>query len=193
MSDGCWKCTFYSLLNAYNTEMNQTVRPETFATWTQWNQTAATGSNINLYGDYQTAHTSALTAEYWYRWVNHQEETAEQRAERRRIQAQHDQRARDYAAVRKAAAERAERLLEACLTSGQREQLRKSGWFVVYSKSGRAYQIRRGRARNVVEVNTRRTYCCHPVDNVPDADTMLAQKLMIETQEDEFLRMANVS
>jgi hypothetical protein len=175
------------------------VRPETFATWTQWNQTAATAGNvINLYGDYQTAHTSALTAEswkaeYWYRWVNQQEETAEQRAERQRIQAQHDQRARDYAAVRKAAAERAERLLEACLTSGQREQLQKNGWFVVYSKSGRAYQIRRGRARNVVEVNTRRTYCCHPVDNVPDADTMLAQKLMIESQEDEFLRTANVS
>lgn len=96
-------------------------------------------------------------------------------------------------AARKAAAERAEKLLETCLTSGQRESLRKNGWFVVYTKSGRGYQIRRGRARNVIEVNTKRTYCCHPVDGVPDADTMLAQKLMLETQEDEFLRLANVS
>jgi hypothetical protein len=170
------------------------VRPETFATWTQWNHTAATTDNaINLYGDYQTAHTNALTAEYWYRWVNEQEETAEHRAERQRQTAAYEQQRRDIAAMRKSAAERAERLLEACLTSGQREQLQKTGWFVVYSKSGRGYQIRRGRARNVVEVNTRRTYCCHPVENVPDADTMLAQKLMIETQEDEFLRLANVS
>jgi len=173
------------------------MRPDTYATWVQWNenQTAASTANTitNLYGDYQTAHTQALTAEYWYRWVNEQEETAEQRAERRRVQAAMDQRSRDYAAARKAAAERAEKLLESCLTSEQRGQLAKHGWFTVVARSGRVYQIKRGRARNVIEMRTGRTYCCHPIDNVPDADTMLAQKMMLEVEEDEFLRMANVS
>jgi len=170
------------------------MHADTNAVWLTWNQnTAVTAGTTNVINPwYDEGTTAALTMD-WTRWVTQQEETAEQRVERQRRQADHEQRTRDYAAARKAAAERAEKLLEACLSSGQRESLRKSGWFVVYTKSGRAYQIRRGRARNVVEVNTKRTYCCHPVDGVPDADTMLAQKLMLEADEESFLRLANVS
>jgi hypothetical protein len=129
----------------------------THATWLQWNQTASTGNLVSAWNDplSVTEATDSAVTYYWNSWVQAQEETAEQRAQHRRWQAELDQRARDYAAVRKAAAERAERLLEACLTSSQRESLRKQGWFVVF--------------------------------------TMLAQKLMLETQEDEFLRLANVS
>lgn len=170
-----------------------TMHADTNTIWLLWNQnTAITAATSNLISPWASEGTTALTQD-WTRWVTVQEETAEQRAERRRFQAESEQRTRDYMAARKAAAARAEKLLETCLTSGQRESLRKNGWFVVYTKSGRGYQIRRGRARNVIEVNTKRTYCCHPVDGVPDADTMLAQKLMLETQEDEFLRLANVS
>lgn len=162
--------------------------------WLLWNQnTAITAATSNIVNPWYDEGTTASITQDWTRWVTLQEETAEQRVERQRRQAEQDQRTRDYAAARKAAAERAEKLLEACLTSGQRDSLQKNGWFVVYTKSGRGYQIRRGRARNVIEVSTRRTYCCHPVDNVPDADTMLAQKLMLESAEEEFLRLANVS
>jgi hypothetical protein len=94
---------------------------------------------------------------------------------------------------RRKAARNAPRSCSKPASSGQRESLRTNGWFVVYTKSGRAFQIRRGRARNIIEVNTKRTYCCHPVDNVPDADSMLSQKLLLETDEHEFLRLANVS
>jgi hypothetical protein len=172
------------------------MHAETQSTWLLWNEsTAITAATDTIVSPWQ--HTQAATAAtvqfYWNSWVGAQERTAEQRADDRRQRALIAERDRNYAAVRKAAAERAEKLLEACLTSGQRDQLKKNGWFVVHSKSGRAYQIRRGRARNIVEVNTRRTYCCHPIDNVPDADTMLAQKLMIESAEEDFLRLANVS
>jgi hypothetical protein len=34
-------------------------------------------------------------------------------------------------------------------------------------------------------------YCIHPRDAVPDEDTMLMQMLMLETNEQEFLRIAN--
>lgn len=38
-----------------------------------------------------------------------------------------------------------------------------------------------------------KTYCAHPNDQCPDADTMLAQKLMLENDETSFLRIANPS
>ena len=177
------------------------MHPDTNTAWLVWNDsTAITESSAITIGTVlASASTSvvAFTDAYWRTWIVEQEETAEQRAERGRRQAVADARARDLAAVRQAAMERAERLLEACLSLAQRDQFQSEGWFLVRSPSGRRYQIRRGRARNVIEVNMQgrrlRTLCCHPVDGVPDADTMLAQKLMLETQEDEFLRLANVS
>ena len=176
---------------------------ETQRIWLSWTS-ASTESTVYDHGANRllTAYTSqAITAAsnslYWTNWITHQEETAEQRAARRVADEQQQARARDMAAARKAAGERAERLLVACLSSAQRGELQTAGWFEVQSSRGRRYRIRRGRVRNVIEVDmlgrTLRTYCCHPFDGVPDADTMLAQKLMLETQEDEFLRLANVS
>jgi len=157
--------------------------------WLQAAQTAA----IDIMSAQSTGNTALRYYTEWDAWANLVEETAEQKAVRRRAEAVREQRTRDLQAARKAASDRAERLLEACLSTTQRDQLSSVGWFSVRAPSGRVYQIRRGRARNVVEMTTRRTYCCHPIDGVPDADTMLAQKLMIETQEEEFLRLANVS
>lgn len=164
-------------------------------TWTSGNAITASSLAplVPLVQDYTNATTSGALTLNWVQWVSQQEETAEQRTARRQAHEVACQRQRDFEAVRKAAGERAERLLVACLSSQQRGQLQAQGWFTVQGRSGRVFQIRRGRVRNVVEIATRRTYCCHPVDGVPDADTMLCQKLMIETQEDEFLRLANVS
>ena len=36
-----------------------------------------------------------------------------------------------------------------------------------------------------------RSFCIHPTERVPDADSMLAQKLMLETDHDRFLKTAN--
>lgn len=63
--------------------------------------------------------------------------------------------------------------------------------------TGRRYRIRLGRARNVDLVGpdgrVQRTYCCHPAEMVPNEDTMLAQLLMLRTEEEAFLSLANAS
>jgi hypothetical protein len=181
------------------------MHAETQRIWLSWTS-ASTASTVYDHGanrllltadSYVSQAVTASNSLYWTNWIAHQEETAEQRVARNVANEQWQARQRDMAAVRKAASERAERLLVACLSSAQRGELTTAGWFEVQSSRGRRYRIRRGRVRNVIEVDmlgrTLRTYCCHPFDGVPDADTMLAQKLMLETQEDEFLRLANVS
>lgn len=173
------------------------MHADTHTVWLAWSQSQTTAiTDPQIWTQESTANTAATMGDYlyyWPQWVQQQEENAEQRAERRRIQAEHDQITRNYAAARKAAGERAERLLEACLTTEQRDQLRKEGCFTVHGRSGNIYQVRRGHVRNVYELRARRTYCCHAHANLPDADHMLAQKLMIETSEPDFLRLANVS
>lgn len=96
---------------------------------------------------------------------------------------------------------RAEVLLREALNPKQREQLKVHGFFdleaVRPSGDRRIYRIRRGRSRNVQQITpdgqVLKTLCAHPVVDCPDADTMLAQKLWLETKEDEFLRLANHS
>lgn len=94
---------------------------------------------------------------------------------------------------REEAKERAQRLLVACLSEKQREEYERDRAFHVYA-GNRRYRIRTGRAGNVdliEEDRVRVIYCGHPIEDVPDEDTMLAQKLLIETDEEAFLEMAN--
>lgn len=77
--------------------------------------------------------------------------------------------------------------------------LEKNGWFDVRvpssDGSSRTYRIRRGVAGNVSllgpDGRAVKSFCAHP-DGVPSPDVMLSQKLMLETNEDMFLRIANV-
>ena len=101
---------------------------------------------------------------------------------------------------RKSARERAEVLLNEVLTPDQRQELKENGYFTLRlmdDKGTRFYRIYRGRSRNVQQVTEdgRRimTLCAHPNEHVPDADTIVAQKLMLMTNEQEFLRVANRS
>jgi len=99
------------------------------------------------------------------------------------------------------AREKAEILLREHLLPKQKEELSLHGHFHVeiIARSGerRRYRIERGRSRNIKQVTADgriiKTLCAHPVMDVPDADTMLAQKLYLEAEEDEFLRIANHS
>ncbi len=85
-------------------------------------------------------------------------------------------------------------LLKSCLTHTQLQQYEDNEWFLVQgNESGRVYQINRYLQMNVYaytdgERGTK--YCAVPVDHVPIEDHLLAQKLMIETEEEEFLRIA---
>lgn len=99
------------------------------------------------------------------------------------------------------ARDRAEKLLHEALSPIQLEDLKANGHFhlEVHSQNGdsRRYRIKRGRSRNVQQVDASgkvlKHFCIHPREAVPDADTMLAQKLWLETMEQEFLRIANHS
>jgi hypothetical protein len=86
---------------------------------------------------------------------------------------------------------RAEELLRSCLTEVQQSQLQRHGWFEVTAASGRAYRVYRGYAGNVISEGQR--FCIHGSPDLPDADQMLGQKLLIETDEATFLRIANAS
>lgn len=100
---------------------------------------------------------------------------------------------------RQRAIERAEILLQESLSPQQQEELSRCGFFTVATQlqngHPRIYQLRRGRVANILEVNAQghgvSRWCVHPRLDVPDADTLLAQKLWLENRPDELLAIAN--
>lgn len=98
---------------------------------------------------------------------------------------------------RKEADARAEQLLLDSLNPAQRVMYEQAKKFIVEGgETGTKYEIRHGRSVNIHRLDdsgkTVDRLCAHPVLDVPDGDTMLAQKLMLETCERDFLRIANV-
>lgn len=98
---------------------------------------------------------------------------------------------------RKDADARAEQLLLDSLNLAQRVMYEQAEKFIVEgNETGTKYEIRHGRSVNIHRLDdsgkTVDRLCAHPVLDVPDGDTMLAQKLMLETCERDFLRIANV-
>lgn len=89
------------------------------------------------------------------------------------------------------AGSRAMALLRSCLSDEQKAHLDENGCFRVTAPSGRVYSITQGYAGNVHSRGW--TYCIHMRSDIPEGDHMLAQKLMIETDEEGFLRIANAS
>jgi hypothetical protein len=90
---------------------------------------------------------------------------------------------------RRRAGRRAEALLWAWLSPAQRRQYRTQRWFEVTTASGRRYRVLRG---GVVRVRPRGSgYCIEATSPVPVADEMLANKLLLETDERRFLATAH--
>ena len=84
---------------------------------------------------------------------------------------------------------RAEALLWAWLSPAQRQQYRARRWFEVTTASGRRYRVMRGA---VVRRDPRGSgYCIEATSPVPVADEMLANKLLLETDERRFLATAH--
>ncbi len=98
--------------------------------------------------------------------------------------------------IQEAADARAMELLHSCMSVEQQETLRVHGFFYVKAKSGRKYRIDKGTHGNVkvVDKDNRviERLCIQP-NGVPVGDSMLAQKLLIETAEDVFRRHANIT
>lgn len=90
------------------------------------------------------------------------------------------------------AATRAEELLLMALTEEQATQYLKEGYFetIVNDKT---YRIKKHETVKLIENGKQKVgFCIHPVDyNIPAQDTMLAQFLMLKSNEAEFLKVAN--
>lgn len=88
-------------------------------------------------------------------------------------------------------------LLLSYLNEEQRESYRNHGWFIVIARSGRRYRIRdfASRVANVEYLEGERAVrrlCAHVGPHLPQGDHLLAQKVMLEFDEDRFLAIANV-
>lgn len=180
----------------------------TIDTWAYWNQGYITNSSAY----YMTATTTATSDTVWAYWngsnwsYDRQQArpnamTAEETAAH--LRQQQELRERQAAAAAEATrltAEieaRAEALLKANLDAQQAAEFEKERAFTVISKDGqRRYRVRKGWQHNVERIDAAgkklHTLCAHPTDSVPHYDNMLAQKLLLEHAEDEFLKMANV-
>ncbi len=177
----------------YNTATMTTSGTQITATWESWN-TSGTGEW------YVARRPQAIRYEYprpeFEEFTTHAERLAEAlRLEELTAEAERLAKAREE---RQEADKKAVELLEAHLTDEQKASYRKERYFEVISKeSRRRYRIYHGRSQNIVQVDENgrkiKRLCAHPVMAVPDADTVLAQKLMLEHAEDQFLRIANVS
>ena len=163
--------------------------------------------NTNAPRVYQITIDTAPTWVSWNEEPERQERVAEFRRllrqpspeelEERRRQEEIAQRAREEAAAKqRAAVERAEKLLQSCLTPVQRDCLEKRGFFYVTGADGNVYRIKRGTHGNVEKVDPTsldralERYCVQP-DGVPTADSMLAQKLALECHPEAFFSVAN--
>lgn len=177
--------------------------------WTQWSGTTSTASTTNC--------TSSAIFRIWVtqtstgiwtqsgnsgqeRMVQPYRRTPEQEAEARRQQEEYRERQKAEAERYRAAKERAEGLLYEHLTDEQRAEIKKHKFFLVRGgKTGRSYKINAdgGLVANVHEMDgagaVKRRLCAHITHaaNAPIFDHLLAQKLMLEYQEEEFLKVAN--
>jgi hypothetical protein len=161
-----------------------------------------TGSNVLVWPAWTQAElrrAAALPLATWQAWGGTLELTQAQRAARLERLAATEQHQRALAIERAAAAARAEILLTESLTAAQAAELQQTNAFhlttIAADGTRRRYRIRRGRAGNVDQLDDAgrvlKRLCIHPTLAVPDADTMLAQKLLLETDEATFLRVAN--
>lgn len=95
---------------------------------------------------------------------------------------------------RAAARARATKLLMEHLTPEQRKELEEKNCFYLYTQSGGRYRIDRGTHGNVKVLDKDNkivaTLCGQP-NGVPDEDAMLAQVLMLRTNEQQYRRVAN--
>ncbi|MDP9383335.1 MAG: hypothetical protein M3Q29_24970 [Chloroflexota bacterium] len=93
------------------------------------------------------------------------------------------------------ARQRAEDLLAEVLGEEEYRELKRRGYLEIPSPSwpSRVYRVPRSRDQVRVYESGRALMrlCVGPVERVPDADVVLIHKLMIEGDEQEYLRIAN--
>lgn len=114
------------------------------------------------------------------------------RREQERFEAEMGRARAERRATEEAAVARARTLLFSALNRDQQRSLEERQFFEM-NVNGKTYRIHQGTHGNVRLIQggvETRLFCAQP-PNVPTEDAMLAQKLMLETDEQAFLRVAN--
>ena len=141
--------------------------------------------------------SSTSTATTWHSWnstashspiIQTYRETPEQIETRRKQRVEYER--------QREALERAESSLLSLLSPEQRESYAKDKKFHVITAEGKRYEIDcRKRMHNVFELNERGQrvleLCIYQTGNTPLPDNIAAQKLLLESDEKEFRRIAN--
>lgn len=124
------------------------------------------------------------------------EERAAMRLEAERREATRRRLAEEERERRAEAEARAYRLLDMALSQEQRRTLATLGYFYVTGSSGRRYRIEKGSHGNVYEIGPDGAWiarlCAQPL-NVPAGDSMLVQMLLLQTDEEAYRNVANIT
>lgn len=175
--------------------------------WNAWTTSTASTTTGTVWGNWtSTAATTTMPQIIWNQWQNQWTRqlyeappklTEEQEAAQRVARAQAEEAAAKRRADAAEAVQRAETLLHENLRPGQRRMLRERRRFYVRSQHGRRYEIERGHHANVWEVDGKgkrlSRLCVYAIGGVPEGDQMLAQKLHIENNEENFRRTAHIT
>ncbi len=199
-SAGCVTCSNIDFGTGSTTTTIEFMREQS-GIWTSW----ARGPDIVVVSDYSARH--AAEERRRERERDEYRNSPEGRAERERREAaslasaerwrvKHAEEKR----LRKLAEDKAETLLNSVLTPAQRDEYKRLQRFKVYTASGNVYRVERGRQGNLkrVEIDGQgrekvvESLCVHPVARVPDQDTMVAQLLMLQTDEGELRELSNI-
>jgi hypothetical protein len=162
--------------------------------WQEWTTTAntcinlTTGATATIVWPQWCQHRTAYTAPTRSAYQSREETDEERQARLARLEEQRRQ--------REEANQRAFVLLLSFLNRRQRRQYREFGYFTLLTKDRkRRYRIKKGWGGNVERLDHKghviERYCIHPREWVPDEDNMIAQKLMLLTDEERFLKTAN--
>ena len=178
MAGGTFQVTATTWLT-WNCTTNSTTTSCSDNTWTTWSGTTAATNNAS---NTVTWHCAEISA-----------------AEQKRIDQaniKRDEKLKEIAEQRKVAKQKAERLLKRHLTKEQEDQYEDEKTFHVISENGHRYEVDcQKRSENVYKLDKRgrriMRYCIHARSDIPLPDNALAQKLMLEHNEKEFLRVAN--
>lgn len=186
--------------------------------WTVWTETYGTTAVVTP----RIVNQTATNTQVWGAWNNTyaagtitigaalppaRQLTEAEREAARVARAAEDERWRARNAAVQAeeakAKDRAEKLLQESLDGKQRAELAAKGYFeldvISNNGSSRRYRIHRQWSHSIQQIDPSsgkrlKTLCIHPGMQVPIADSMLAQKLMLESgMEEELLRIANHS
>lgn len=176
--------------NVWSTSSTPTVTSGS-TIWTNWNSFETPQNQYNR-SHIQRQHNQYIPPVD----VRTPEQVAAEDAARAERTARWNEQARIDTIAREKAEKRAEELLLTLLTEEQKRQFKAESAFIVHGRSGLRYRIRRGRSGNVDVIERdgrlRHRLCAHPIENVPNCDTMAAQKLMLEFDDLDFSRRANI-